>query len=415
MIFLTSVATSDKDSLRCIGSSHHLTYLSNTTFDINTLAMAGTRSSARQAAAAANSSFSSSQKPPAANNASAGSKRKGSTTTNSKSKRGKKGDEKEQATIEETMPIESKEDDPKDVEMKDDVESAKPDVEEAGKEKASEENVEGESAKEEEVIEEQEQPPKDDQMDTQDAKPTNGYAQDKGVDKPNGVETIQNEDTSKMDETGAVDPADATANEGKDATSKPSDAVEQSPKREESTPSSILEKGLIYFFFRGRVGIHEPSDVNDIARSYIVLRPLPHGAKLGDGVVSDAGNNRLLALPKKVLPVSAKDRFMVFVDKANANIEEIKKDLSSSDYMTKTVGSRHTPAAAPIGEGVYAITTTGRESHLSYILTIPSELNEVQQEVGLKARGSFVTSVKNPQFPGPANTNLPKGPDYPQE
>lgn len=193
------------------------------------------------------------------------------------------------------------------------------------------------------------------------------------------------------------------------------DAVEESSKREESTPSSILEKGIIYFFFRGRVGINEPSDVNEIARSYIVLRPLPHGAKLGDGPIGDEGHNRMLALPKKVLPVSPKDRFMVFVEKANATMEDIKNSLSSSDYMTKTAGSRHTPAAAPIGEGVYAITSTGQETHLAYILTIPSEVNDVQEGVGLRQRGSYVTSAKNPETSAPAGASLPKSAEYPKE
>ena len=192
-------------------------------------------------------------------------------------------------------------------------------------------------------------------------------------------------------------------------------AVEESSKREEATPSNILEKGIIYFFFRGRVGINEPSDVNDIARSYIVLRPLPHGAKLGEGPIGDAGSNRMLALPRKVLPASPKDRFMTFVEKTKISMDDIKSQLSSSDYSTKTAGTRHTPAAAPIGEGIYAITQTGRETHLAYILTIPSELGEVQQEVGLRQRGSYITSAKNPQSSGPANASLPQGAEYPQE
>lgn len=106
---------------------------------------------------------------------------------------------------------------------------------------------------------------------------------------------------------------------------------------------------------------------------------------------------------------------MTFVEKANASMEDIKSILASSDYATQTAGTRHTPSATPIGEGIYAITSTGRESHLAYTLTIPRELNEVQKDIGLQARGSFVTSVKNPQYAGPANTNLPKGPEFPQE
>lgn len=93
----------------------------------------------------------------------------------------------------------------------------------------------------------------------------------------------------------------------------------------------------------------------------------------------------------------------------------VKQQLSSSDYSTKTAGVRHTPAAAPIGEGVYAITKTGRETHLAYILTIPSEISEVQQGVGLRQRGSYLTSAKNPTTAAPANASLPKGAEYPQE
>ena len=54
-------------------------------------------------------------------------------------------------------------------------------------------------------------------------------------------------------------------------------------------------------------------------------------------------------------------------------------------------------------------------THLAYMLTIPSELGEVQQDVGIKEKGSFVLSLKNPESSGPANAQLPQGPDYPKE
>lgn len=115
--------------------------------------------------------------------------------------------------------------------------------------------------------------------------------------------------------------------------------VVEDSKREEAMPSSILEKGIIYFFFRGRVNIDEPHSVDDIARSYMVLRPLPIGAKIGDGTLEDSGNARLLALPKKVLPKSHRDRFLVFVEKANATIKDLKEDfMKGSDYATQTAG-----------------------------------------------------------------------------
>lgn len=193
-------------------------------------------------------------------------------------------------------------------------------------------------------------------------------------------------------------------------------AVEPHGREGEEVPSSILEKGIIYFFFRGRVGIDEPSNVKDIARTFFLLRPIDKDAKLGEGTIGDAGNSRLFAIPKKTLPQSGKDRWISFVEKSGTSFQQLKEEfLSSNDYDTKTVGKRHSPAATPIGEGVYAITSTGRESHLAYILTIPEELGEVQKEIGLKDRGSFIISTKNPEYPAPANARLPKGPEYPKE
>ncbi|KAK4174171.1 hypothetical protein QBC36DRAFT_303075 [Triangularia setosa] len=193
------------------------------------------------------------------------------------------------------------------------------------------------------------------------------------------------------------------------------DAVE-SREDAEAIPSSILEKGIIYFLFRGRVGIDEPSDVDEIARSYIILRPIAKDAKLGSGPIGDAGNSRVCVVPKKVLPKTGKDRWISFVEKTGASFNELKEEfLKSNDYETKTAGTRHSPAATPVAEGVYAITSTGRDSHLAYILTLPDKLGEVQKDIGLKEKGSFIISTRNPQYEPPKNARLPKGPEYPKE
>ncbi|KAL8768404.1 MAG: hypothetical protein Q9209_005310 [Squamulea sp. 1 TL-2023] len=352
--------------------------------------MAGTRSSARQAAnAAATSSPALSQSQSAASkDVDAGSKRKGGPTTSPQAKRGRKGTKKEQTTIEGALAKQGAEDESKDIEMKDEPEAPSAESHEV----APAEVTSTEISKQEEST------------------TANGHSseQQSTLDAPSG-------ESEQKGHTGAEQNATEETKVEKSKGSTRGDAVEESLQREKSTPSSILEKGIIYFFFRGRVGINEPSNANEIARSYIILRPLPHDAKLGDGPIGDAGNNRMLALPKKVLPVSPKDRFMIFVEKTNVMMGEIKDSLSASDYMTKTAGSRHTPAAAPIGEGVYAITSTGRETHLAYLLTIPSEISEIQDDVGLRQRGSFVTSAKNPETAAPAGASLPKGAEYPKE
>jgi hypothetical protein len=63
------------------------------------------------------------------------------------------------------------------------------------------------------------------------------------------------------------------------------DAIEEDEQRKQAQPSNVLEKGIIYFFTRGRVGVEDPDSVQDIARSYFVLRPLAAGAKITDGAV----------------------------------------------------------------------------------------------------------------------------------
>lgn len=221
-------------------------------------------------------------------------------------------------------------------------------------------------------------------------------------------------DEKPSEEKGEESKDEEDGEKSKPDTSKGESAVE--PAEEMDVPSNILEKGIIYFFMRGRVGIDNPSSVDDIARSYILLRPIEKDAKLGKGPIGDAGNTRFLMLPKKVLPVSGKDRFMVFVEKSGASFADLKEEfLNSSDYETKTAGTRHTPAATPVGEGIYAITTTGRESHLAYMLTLPEKPDSTQEELGLREKGSFIISTKNPQYPGPANTQLPEGPKFSKE
>ena len=238
-------------------------------------------------------------------------------------------------------------------------------------------------------------------------------AEESGKTETNNVSNGKNHDKKQTKD----EDKETKENEDKDAPvkSKGGDESAVKPGEEEDVPSNILEKGIVYFFIRGRVNISHPESVSDIARSYMLLRPLPTDAKLGDGPIGDAGNTRLLALPKKVLPLSGKDRFMVFVEKSDASFQTIKDEfLKGEDYETKTAGTRHTPAATPAGEGVYAITTTGRESHLAYMLTLPETLEEVQKDLGLREKGSFIISTKNPEYPGPANAQLPNPPKFPK-
>lgn len=181
---------------------------------------------------------------------------------------------------------------------------------------------------------------------------TNGGSEN-GATKDDGDVKASNRSQSNQkgaeSEKNAFDKVKSDTNEVKQAAkeeqdektaeiSKNNESIVDDKQREEIVPSSILEKGIIYFFFRGRVGAEEPQGIEDVARSYIVLRPLPLGAKIGSGPLQDSGNARLLALPKKMLPKSTKDRFLTFVEKTPVSIKDLREQFAGTEYSTKTVG-----------------------------------------------------------------------------
>ncbi|ERS99026.1 hypothetical protein HMPREF1624_04221 [Sporothrix schenckii ATCC 58251] len=205
--------------------------------------------------------------------------------------------------------------------------------------------------------------------------------------------------------------ADADADAGPD----------DNEKDNENAPA-ILEKGNIYFFFRARVDMDDPSSLDDVARTYLVLRPQANDDTDGGG--DGKGHTRLLALPKKVLPRTGRDRFMAFVLAADASYDKLQTEFLSGSRDGSREGDgdgdgdkqRHVPAATAFGEGIYAIISTGRESHLAYVLTVPETLGAVQQQLGLAAKqGCFIVSTKNPAYPMPGGGSMVGGgPDYPK-
>jgi hypothetical protein len=252
-----------------------------------------------------------------------------------------------------------------------------------------------------------------------------GQPDEKPSNNDNESENATKEESTDAKDTNGRESSDKTASSSDDkneaAAAKPeanSDgAIEESSQREKKMPSNILEKGVIYFFTRNRVSVDEAESVGDLQRTFFVLRPLPTGAKLGDGAVQDLKNNRLFALPKKVFPKSHNDRFMAFVEKANTSIQDLKDNFfQGSEYNTQTQGTRRNDPVTPVAEGVYLITRTeDATTHLVYSTTIPSEIGEVQEDLGIKDQGSFVISVKNPERSGPANASLPQKPDFSKE
>ncbi|KAH8779603.1 hypothetical protein BGZ57DRAFT_926925 [Hyaloscypha finlandica] len=82
-------------------------------------------------------------------------------------------------------------------------------------------------------------------------------------------------------------------------------------KEESEEEGDDIQEGVIYVFCRTRVGVEEPHDetprdekgqvgveepqgIGDVARSYIILRPLPLGGKLDEGLRENPADAKLL-------------------------------------------------------------------------------------------------------------------------
>lgn len=391
------------------------------------------RRSARIASAQQNSSPSTPQSSPP----SASRKRKAEPGATHSAKRGKKN-EKEQATIEDSMDIDKTEPEqpqPEHPQSKpEDGPEQQPPAQQEDPQPSEQQETKalGEQAESKEP-EQTNGPAKPPAAHVEEAKSSEHQQTQPAPAPPPQKEAVNAPEAAEHEEeaTPHQDPAPRPEDRALDAAqqkSDPASETNQEPKpaangehavephaRDDKVPSSILEKGIMYFFYRGRVNIDSPDNVKDIARSYLILRPLPHGAKLSDGPIGDDKVCRLIAIPKKMLPLSGKDRWTAFVETSNTSLSELKESfLKSNDYQTQS-GPRHTPAATPAAEAVYAITTTGRESHLAYITTLPDDLGQIQNDLGLRPKGSFIVSTKNPKAPGPANADIGKDPGYSQD
>ncbi|KAJ5364955.1 uncharacterized protein N7496_010668 [Penicillium cataractarum] len=192
---------------------------------------------------------------------------------------------------------------------------------------------------------------------------------------------------------------------------------QKSQQRKDTDSHKILEGGIIYFFYRSRVNLLGAREIDDVARSFIVLRPAPSETYSDPKMDSfQFGEKfRLLVVPKKVLPKSGGIKEMGFVEKAGITLKELQETfIAAIDYKTQTHGTRTIPEAKMYAKGVYVISSTKRSSDLAYILTYPKRLGPVQEDFGLHQRGSWIVQSKNPKLFSPPSMSLPNKPEYPE-
>jgi len=184
---------------------------------------------------------------------------------------------------------------------------------------------------------------------------------------------------------------------------------EKHPKKnKKETEPEILEKGLIYFFYRPKVGIKEAHGPEDVQKMYFLLWP---GApsilddeqqmKQTKGEMGTDQPERLMMIAKKELPnIQEHGRYWGYVETVSYRVEDIDKKLGPTTYTTKTRGERHVEGARPVGEGVYALVMHHGRTHLAFVLELPEHLSQIQKAFHIEKEGSFVIQVKNPEAEG---------------
>src|ERR1051326_646400 len=170
--------------------------------------------------------------------------------------------------------------------------------------------------------------------------------------------------------------------------------------------SEILEQGDIYFFYRPKKGAEEVKGIEDVRRFFMVTAPEEE----------EENNNkrsrlyRLFIIGKKSLPevrkteARASERYWARVGGIFKDANELTKELLSDEF-------RKGDAARPVGEGKYAIIKHGNHAELAYILEMPKEPGEAQQELGIEKEASYIVSVVNPRKP--AASSVADGGKYP--
>ncbi len=170
-----------------------------------------------------------------------------------------------------------------------------------------------------------------------------------------------------------------------------------------------LERGNIYFFYRPQTGETHPEDLGDVQRMYMVLSP------------EEKARYRLAVIGRKRLPDPARKgrgRFWGFIDQVTGAPEPIRDELKSPRPGPDTPEEVRTPAARPVGEGLYRIFKHKDHTHLVYSLELPQKPGEAQDLFRVEDEASYIIIVKNPRKGGrSAESGLGEGEraDFPED
>jgi hypothetical protein len=146
--------------------------------------------------------------------------------------------------------------------------------------------------------------------------------------------------------------------------------------------ADVLERGAIAFVYRPRVEAFAARGLEDVQRFYVLLAP------------EDGGRVRRVRVGRKRLPDAERhERFWAYVDRVAADVGGALEDLGATEYWTKTRGLRHQPGARVAGDGVYDLARHGAHVHLTYELGGATPRGDVEEELRLARRATYVVAA----------------------
>jgi hypothetical protein len=148
--------------------------------------------------------------------------------------------------------------------------------------------------------------------------------------------------------------------------------------------ATTIEQGSVTILYRPRVEEQDPSDLGDVQRLLILLRP------------AGGAFERLIAVGRKRMPRSARrERFWGFVDLVLTPYD-MNAALDAQVYGTKTRGLRHLPAARAFASGSYAIATHRDHAHLRWQVSRITDADPIAFEVDVESEADYIVTIANP-------------------
>lgn len=141
--------------------------------------------------------------------------------------------------------------------------------------------------------------------------------------------------TNEFSVTGDIKPPHVLGDKQPNNPGESKQSTSTNGSSEQIIPASILEKGIISFFYRPRVGLKgDPQSIDDIGRSYFTLRPvLSSEETIPEIPMRDDSSAYLLSLTKNIWPKSGQDKSLCFVDGVDMTVEDLRTRFFGYVFM----------------------------------------------------------------------------------